>query len=880
MARTNDPLGELPLRHRLLLHLLPSHVRDEHGRELRDDLHERRQSTAAIAVDILRASPAAHWDVLRQDLTLALRQMRRSPAFAIIACLTLAVGIGGNVAFFTLVDGVLLRQLPVAGADRIVDITEEHLGRNLRNFGISPANYRDVVRDTTVFQAAAVFNGRSGTLRLGENRQRVSYTAVSGDFFRVFTEAPIMGRVLRPEDDVPGAAAILLSFAFWQGTLGGDPAIVGKDIDVDGDRLHVVGVMPPNFWSQRASTAFWRPIGFSDAEWANRGARSVQAVARLGTGVPVARAAAVAAATGRALASQNPKTNDGWSVLVRELRAARVSGVRTPLLFVWAAGALVLLIAIANVASLFLTRAVERERELGLRTALGARTGRVVRQLVTEGLLLALVSAAVGLALAQVLLSWVRPIASKFVPRMDEVAIGPRAIGYTMALALLTTVLLTLVATSPARGRGVWHALGTGRSSTTRGRRRLHRSIVIGEVALAVFVLVASSLVVRTLVAVLTQPMGFDSRGVLTFRMEPPWRVNLQAPPDSLFPALMRDRDRAVEGYDAVLRQLGALPGVRTAGAVNRMPLTGTWWTTGVRLADRPSGDDAERVSTYTRPITPGYLEAMGTRVLRGRGVVRTDVTGGERVVVVDAEFARRAWGDADPLGRELLFDGAPNHAPPRARVVGVVESIHMDQLDAELRPTIYVPFSQATEGHYLDWGMDVVVRGATSGLEPEIRRIVHTVFPDAVVFELATMDEVVRESTANRRFQLLVLAFFGVLALVLTTIGVGGTLLLSVRERRRELAVHVALGARPSQLWWRVQRDGIALTAAGALLGLAIAVAGAGLFSSLTYGVSVRDPLSLAAGPVLVLVAAFLAAAIPATRAVKVSPISVLRES
>jgi len=880
MARAHDHLRELPLRHRLLLRLLPSHVRDEHGRELRDELAGQRHATAAIAFDILKAAPGAHWDVLRQDLVLAFRQMRRAPTFATVACLTLAIGIGGNVAFFTFVDGVLLRQLPVAGADRIVDITEEHLGRNLRTFGISPANYLDVVRDTSVFQAAAVFNGRSGTLRLGENRQRVSYTAVSGDFFRVFTEAPIMGRVLRLEDDVPGASTILLSFGFWQGVLGGDAAIVGKSIDVDGEPLHVVGVMAPDFWSQRASTAFWRPVGFSDAEWANRGARSVAAVARLKPGVPVERAAAVATATGRMLAAQNPKTNDGWSILLRELRTARVSRVRTPLLFVWAAGALVLLIAIANVASLFLTRAVEREREVALRSALGARTGRVVRQLVTEGLVLATVSAAAGLGIARVVLSRVRPVAASFVPRMDEVAIGPRAIAYTALLAVLTTVLLTVVAASPARGQSVWHALGTARSSATRGRRRLQRSIVVAEVALAVFVLVASSLVVRTLVRVLTQPMGFDSRGVLTFRMEPPWRVNLQASMDSLLPALMRERNRAIDGYDALLRQLAALPGVRAAGAVNRLPLTGSWWTTGVRLADRPGSDDGARVSTYTRPITPGYLEAMGTQLLRGRGVVRTDVAGAEKVVVVDAEFARRAWGDADPLGRELLFDGRPNHAPPRAKVVGVVESIHMDQLDAELRPTIYVPFSQAIEGHYLDWGMDVVVRGATTALEPAVRRVVRGVFPDAVVFQVASMDDVVRLSTANRRFQLLVLAFFGVLALVLSTIGVGGTLLLSVRERRRELAVHMALGARPSQLWWRVQRDGIVLAGAGALVGITAAVAGAGLFSSLAYGVSVRDPLSLVAGPTLVMIAAFIAAAIPATRAVRVSPIGVLRDS
>jgi predicted permease len=489
-------------------------------------------------------------------------------------------------------------------------------------------------------------------------------------------------------------------------------------------------------------------------------------------------------------------------------------------------------------------------------------------------------SAALGIAVAQLVLSRVRPIAMSFVPRMDEVSIGPRAVVYTALLAVLTTVLLSVVATSPARGRSVWNALGTARSGATRGRRRLQRSIVVTEVALAVFVLVASALVVRTLVGVLTQPMGFEPRDLLTFRMEPPWRVNLQAPPDSLFPALMRDRDRASEGYGEVLQRLAALPGVHAAGAVNRLPLTGNWWTTGVRLADRPGNDDGERISTYTRPVTPGYLKAMKTRLIRGRGVSLTDVAGGEKVVVVDAQFARRAWGDADPLGRAILFDGPPNHAPPRAKVVGVVESIHMDQLDAELRPTIYVPFSQAIEGHYLDWGMDVVVRGATPRLEPEIRQAVRAVFPDAVVFQVASMDDVVSVSTANRRFQLLVLAFFGVLALLLSTVGVAGTLLLAVRERRHELAVHMALGARPSQLWWRVQRDGIALAGSGALLGIAGAVAGARLFSSLAYGVSVRDPLSLAAGPVLVLIAAFLAAAIPATRAVRVSPIAVLRDS
>jgi putative ABC transport system permease protein len=874
-----NPLRELPLRYRALLRLLPGHVREEHGRELRDELTEREHTTAAVALDVLRAAPGAHWDVLRQDVTLAVRQIRRGPTFALIAGLTLAIGIGGNVAFFTLIDGVLLRQLPLAGADRIVDLTEENLGRGMRTFGMAPANFRDLASDTALFQATAIYNRRSGTARFGETRERVSYAAVSGEFFRVFTDAPLTGRTLQPDDDVPGASIIVLSFDVWRRALGGDPAVIGREIDVDGMRLRVVGVMPERFAFPSGTTAFWRPIGLPESEWSRRGARFVEAVARLRPGITIARAAAATAATGQALAAQYPKTNAGWSVLLRELRDARVSRVRTPLLFVWGAGALVLVIAIANVASLFLTRAVAREREVALRSALGARAGRVVRQLVTEGLVLTTLSAIAGLGLASVILARVRPLAADFVPRMNEVAIGRGAVAYAAVLAMLTAALLSVVATAPVRGRSVWSALGTARASTSRQRRRLQRWIVVAEVALAVFVLVGSALVVRTLVGVLSQPMGFDPDGLLTFRVEPPWRFDANAALEVVIPALAADRERAVEGYAATFDLLQALPGVRVAGAVNRLPLTGDYWNTSVRLAERGSANDGDRISTLVRPATPGYMEAMRTRLIRGRHIARTDVAGGERVVVIDAEFARRAWGGADPLGRELLFDGPPHGPAPRARVVGVVEAIHMNQLDAELRPTIYVPFSQAVEGHYLDWGMDVVVRGASPASEPEVRRVVREVFPDAVVFRVASMRDVVARSTADRRFQLLVLAFFGTLALLLATVGVGGTLLLSVRERRRELAVHMALGARPHQLWWRVQREGVALAASGALLGVAGAVAGARVFSSLVYGVSVRDPLALAAGPALVLLAAFFAASIPATRAVHVSPVAALRE-
>ena len=879
MPRSYHPLRELPLRHRLWLALLPSHVRDEHGRELRDDLIDHTPSMGTFVLDVLKAAPGAHWDVLRQDLTLAGRQLKRAPAFSLIAGLTLAVGISGNVAFFTLIDGVLLRQLPITSAERIVDITEENVGRGMLTFGIAPANFRDLTRDTSLFQAAAVYGSRSGTARISETLERVPYTAVSGDFFRVFIDRPLAGRVLPPDDDTPEASSIVLSYRYWQRAFGGDPGVMGRSLIVDGKPLQVVGVMPEPFAFPNATTAFWRPIALTDGDWERRGARFVSAVARLRSGVTIPEVAAKSAAAGRSLAVQHPRTNEGWSVLVRELRDARVSRVRTPLLFVWAAGALVLLIAVANVASLFLARAVAREREVALRAALGARAGRVVRQLATEGFVLASLSAAAGLGIAYWVLARIRPLATDFVPRMHEVSIGTRTVWYAVALVLLATVLLSVVATAPVRGVRLWDALGSGRASPSRRRRRLQRGIVVAETALAVFVLVAGALVVRTLVRVLSQPMGFDSRDVLTFRVEPPWRVNLTASLDTVISALTADRRRANDGYATLLDQLRAIPGVTAAGAINRLPLTGDWWSTSVRLAERPGNAQEDRVPTYVRPVTPGYLEAMGTRVLRGRAPAATDIAGTERVVVVDAEFARRTWGTADPIGRELLFDGPPNHAAPRARVVGVAETVRMSRLDAEARSTIYVPFAQAPEGHYLDWGMDVVVRGVTPRAGDEIRRIARGVFPDAAVFRVASMDDIVSVSTADRRFHLLVLAVFGSIALVLATIGVGGALLLSVRERRRELAVRVALGARPNRLWWGVQREGLMLAGGGALIGVTGALAAARMFSSLVYGVSVRDPLALAAGPALVIVAGFVAAAIPATRALQVSPVAALRD-
>ncbi len=879
------PLQSLPWRYRVVLGLLPAHVRDEHGRELAMALTDEAApgtmaSWHATCLDVLRAAPRAHWDVLRQDLRLAARQVRRSPAFAVMAMLTLSIGLGGNLAFFTLVDGVLLRPLRYAGQDRLLDVTEENLPEGRRNFGVSPADFLDLTRDPALFEAAAAFQVRSGTLRAGESFQRVQVASVSGDFFRVFRERPLLGRTLEAPDDVVGGNAAVVSETFFTTVLGGDPSALGREIEYEHTPLRVVGVMPRRFDFPSPTVAMWTPLAMPPSEWERRGARFVSVVARTRRGVSVEAVASRLDAVSASLAVAYPASNTGWTVRVRLLRDALVDDARSSLYLMAAAGALLLLIAVANVANLFLSRALTRQREMALRSALGARAGRVVRQLATEAMLLVAGGAAAGLAIAGLVVAWIRRSAGGAIPRLDEVAVDGRTAVAAIVAGVLTAVVIGALSAPARHARDLWNALGSGRAGATPERRRLQRGLVVGEVALAVFVLAGASLVVRTLLMVINQPLGFAPHQRLTFRIEPPMHVQPGGPMAEALPRLRADQARASEGYAALLTEIERLPGVRRAGAVNRLPLSGEYWITGVGIPGHPAPSADGSYATYVRPVTPGYFEAMGTRIVRGRAPGRDDVAGAEPVVVIDETFARRVWGAADPVGRALMLEG-PARTSIRARVVGVAEAVHMGRLDSDVGPAMYVPFAQALEGMGFNWGMDVVVDGASPGRDVEaIARLARGVFPDAVLFNVTTMDDRIAASLAPRRFQLLMLGLVAVLALVLATVGVGGALLLAVREQRGEFAVRMALGARGSRVWWQVQRGGLRLAASGAVIGLAAAVAGARAFSSLVYGVSVRDPLALGAGPVLVCLAAFVAVAIPATRAVRVSPIAVLRDS
>lgn len=877
--------GRAPLAWRLILWLLPGHLRREHERELAQflaleaphDRADRLRFTFSLLADVLRAAPGAHLDVLRQDLVVARRQLTRAPSFAVLAILTLAVGIGGNVALFSVVDNVLLRPLPYAGAERLVRLDEENTARGLARFGVSPANFHDLTAQSEDWlQAATVYQQRSGTVRLGETPERVIYTVVSGGFFDVFLERPQLGRTLRPEDDVPGSTAVVVSHDFWRRMLGADPEVVGRNLPLDGEMHHVVGVMPPHFDFPAREVEMWKPLAQPAAEWERRGARFLGAVLRLRTGASPDQVAQQVASRAADLAERYPETNEGWSAHLQDLRSATVGGVRTPLLVVWYAAGLILLIAVANVANLMLGRGVARRSEMAMRRALGARGGRLARQTLTEGSVLALLGGLLGLGLAALLLMQVRSLGADVIPRVESIGLDGRALVFTFLLVGLSTLLFSALPVWSSRdGAAAFEGV---RGGTSRRRARWQGGLVVAEIALAMVVLIASSLLVRSMIQLLDQPLGYQPENVVTFRVEPPFRLDLEQPLEQLLVELARERQRIAAAYEGLLARLGGGREVIAAGAVNRLPLTGNWWITGFALpTEVEAGADHD---AYIRVVTPGYLEAMGTRLLRGRPLSALDRAGAELSVVIDETFARRHWGEDDALGQRILLEGPPDQPRVPARIVGVAEAIHQNSLAADLRPTFYVTLAQALEGHGSNWGMDIVLRTTDGTVDAAaLRRAVGAFLPDAAVFRLQPMTSLLSASIADRRLQLLLLGAFALLALLLTLVGVYGVLALAVRQRRRELGVRMALGASPGTVRWLVQRHALRWVALGTALGLSAALLAARLFASQVYGISVFDGPAFLAGPLGLALVALAGAAVPALRATRLDPAIVLRE-
>jgi predicted permease len=805
---------------------------------------------------------------LVQDFRHGLRLIGKAPGFAAAAVVLLALGIGANTAIFTVVNAVLLRPLPFPDPDRLVRVWHVPPPKSfpgMTTFSVSPANYLDWKRQSRSFEAMAAYGFRELNWTGGDRPEAVVATTVASGFFSAVGVAPILGRAFTPEEDRPGNGnVVLLSNAFWRSHFAADPNIVGRKLTLDGQGCIVVGVMPAKLdfpaWGA-TSSPLWMPLAWTEKERAVRGIHDYSVIARLKPGVDLRQAQAEMNAISSRLAQQYPADDQGWGAVLAKLPEYLVRSVRPALVILLGAVAFVLLIACANVANLTLAKSLGRQKEMAIRSALGASKGRVLRQVLVESILLALAGGALGLFIAHFGVKLILAFLANDLPRATEVGLDGRILAFALAVSLLSGLVAGLAPAWRLTQTDLNQTLkqGLGRTDAESGGQRTRGALVAAEVALSLVLLIGAGLMVRSLRALSGVDPGFDPHPVLTMTV---------AVPEARYP-LPAQRESFLE---RVLQRLRALPGVESAAAIDSLPLTGGS-TQPIAIAGRPAGLAAVQPEVAVRRITPGYLRTLRIRLLRGRDVASTDRMGAPAVVLVSESMAKRFWPNEDPIGRRLTLTFAPE---TQRQVVGVVADVKQAGLDvAEPVATLYQPLSQVS------WPrLSLVVRTAASrptSLAPAAIAAVQEIDRQQPVRDVAAMDEILAQDVSQRRFNMLLLAAFAGLALVLAAVGIYSVLSYSVGRRVREIGIRMALGADIHDVLRLIVIEGMRPTLLGMAIGLGGALALGRVLASLLYGVSASDPATFAAVCLILLGVAFLASIIPAYRAAKVEPVKAI---
>jgi putative ABC transport system permease protein len=797
---------------------------------------------------------------MKHDLRYALRQLLRAPGFTAVALLTIALGIGACTAIFSVVNTVLLRPLPYPESDRLVVVRETNPPQ-FPEFSVAPGQYFGWLAQSSSWESLA--SSRSGTYNLtgrGEP-QRVIAERVTANHFATLRVRPALGRDFRAEEDVPGQENVaLLSHGFWQRQLGGRPDVLQQTITLDGQPFTVIGVMPAWFRRQ-ARTEVYTPAAYTAADREQRGGHYISVFGRLKAGVTLEQARSEMAVIADRMARQYPDTNKGWGVRLTPMLEAAVRDVKPVLLALMAAVGFLLLIACANVANLLLARATGRAREIAVRGALGAGRGRLVRQLLTESLLLALLGAGLGVAVAHLGIAGLMSLAPESVPRFQEVSIDLGALGFSAALACLTGVAFGLVPALQATRHELSETLKqAGRGAGESGRRhRLRGTLVVAEMAIALVLLVGAGLLMRSFVRLQQVDPGFDPRQALAVR------VSL---PDKKYDG---DEEKALF-TDQALRRLAAIPGVQAAGAAHVAPLSGSDYVLGFTIKGRPPIAPSDLPSTNYYAVSPDYFRAMGIRLLRGRSFERTDSAGATPVAIISESMARRFFPGEDPIGKHIHVTQGPEKW---RQIVGIVGDVRQYDLHGEMTVQTYEPLAQQPFSF-----LTFVVRSAGS-LEPlpaAIRSAIYAVDGDQPVARIQPLTQFVAESIGRQRFAMLLFAAFSGAALLLAAIGIYGVMAYSVRQRTGEIGIRMALGAGTGQVLRLVFLQGGRYIGLGLGLGVLGALLLTRFLSTLLYGVSAHDPLTFGAIALLLALTAALACLLPARRAARVDPTSALR--
>lgn len=787
-----------------------------------------------------------------QDLRHAVRTLLKQPGFAAVIVITLALGIGANTAIFSVVNGVLLQPLPFNNAHRLVAVMESNPRAFNEPIGASFPDFKDWSEQNQVFEYVAGLTGQSFALVGAGEPARVRGQSVSADFFPMLEAEALVGRTLLSEDEKPGEGkVVVLSNGFWRSRFGGDPGIVGRTLTLEGSSYTVVGVMGPGFRFLR-DVDLWTPLSVPGPLQRMRGARFMQVVARLKQNTSLDQGRAAMTSLAERLENEHSETNSGWGVSVLPLQDKVVGDVKRGLLILLAAVGLVLLVACANVANLLLTRGSARQKELAIRAAIGATRWRLIRHLLTESTLLALIGGALGLLLSLWGIDALRALSPANLPRLDEIRIDRNVLGFTMIVSLITGLLFGLAPARHTTSLDLQEALKDGIGSSPRRGRLMRRALVISEIALSLILLIGAGLLGRSFLAMLSADRGFRAENLITMEV-------------SLTRYKYGEGFKQSEFFQRLVERVESLPGVRSVGLTSLLPLS----SNNSKNTFAVEGREREDQWSNLRLISPDYFRAMSIPLLNGRAFTNGDTKGAPDVVIINELLANRFWPGENPIGKHVLFGDSGS------TIVGVVGNIKHSGLDAELEPEMYIPFGQQPSA-----SMVLVARTDSQpvALVGSLREIVQSLDKDQPADNFRTMEEVVSTSVAQPRFLMIILSVFATLALALAAVGVYGVVAFSVTQRTHEVGIRMALGAQPSRIMRLVLGEGLLVALIGIAAGLAGSLALTRLMSQMLYKVSATDPLIFISISVVLTGVALGASFIPARRAMRVDPMVALR--
>jgi predicted permease len=805
-------------------------------------------------------------ETMWQDLRYGLRVLVKSPVFTAVAALSLALGIGANTAIFSVVNGLLLRPLPYPDSERVMHVWHtppQESFPGMKRFSVSPANYLDWKSQNDIFEQMAVYQYAGFSLSTGDDPVAVTGAAVSSEFFSVLRSNAGQGRTFLPEEEQPGRdQAVVISNGLWQRAFGANPGLIGQTLTLNSRSFTVVGIMPTGFeFPQEAE--LWVPLAWDDSERQTRSIHDYIVIARLKQDVSLAQAQAEMSTISSRLEQQYPEADKGWGAVVIPLQEDLVGDIRPALLVLFSAVGFVLLIACANVANLMLARGANRQKEIAIRIALGAGRARIVRQLLSESVLLATAGGLLGLLLAGWGSGLLIRLSADSLPNPGEICIDKWALGFTLVVSFGAGIVAGIAPALQFTKTEMSEALkqGTGRTGGSSVKQRTRKALVICEVALSLILLIGAGLMIRSFWKLQHVDPGINISNTLTMSV-------------GLSPTKYSDAQRQAAFFDRVLEQISALPGVVSAGATTTLPLAGQGSMQPFTIEGRPESAVAEQPMAATRYISPGYFGTMGIPLRQGRFFNDQDRENVAPVIIISEAMAHQLWPGQDPIGRRLTPSFHLKQGP--REIVGVVGDVKGQGLDVDLAATMYMTYKQAPRPY-----MTIVARTSS---DPQnfihaISKAIYSVDKEQAVMSVRTMEQVLAASVSGRRFNMTLLIAFAMLALVLAAVGVYGVMNYAVTLRRRELGIRMALGAQAADVLRLVLVQGLALTLIGIGAGLVGAYGLTHLMANLLYGVTATDFLTFVTVSGVLMAVGILASYLPARRATKVDPMIALRQ-